>query len=417
MSAPIPPWGIYWISENCPDVEPVPYPTWGRYKTILEEGVDILGISFYTHHIPAVLKMIEMARKAGVKEIWGGNYGAATPGIEEKFDRIFMGNAEREVHQTLYGKPPDRIKHPILVKDRAINFRLGGLLRPVGRLIGRGRKKVMGIMWSKRGCNHTCSFCASPSFIGDTKFELPMDEIRAVLDAYSNEGIRLVKIMDLTFFDQPARAEEVIRELENRNMLWMCMTRVDWVLGRIRELKERGAYIFLIGIESLNSSSLHSVNKRTSRDMILELFEEIDANDFPIIATTMLGHEEDTVESLVKDIDYLASRALGLYQWQVVTPLPGSAMFHEYESRIIDWNWGHWNGNHLVFKHPHITPEEMGKLRVYAQKKTSMFTMLARLLKKQPSHQKRVHRPSLAISGKTETIANPAPASRSTVME
>jgi len=33
---------------------------------------DILGFSFYTNEVPKVIKMIEFARKLGIKEIWGG---------------------------------------------------------------------------------------------------------------------------------------------------------------------------------------------------------------------------------------------------------------------------------------------------------------------------------------------------------
>jgi len=96
--------GLRFIKQNIPEIEILEYPTWEEYKRMIKKTKpNILGFSFYTNDIPVVLKMIEFARKNGVKEIWGGNYGVLTYGIEEYFDKIFIGYAEREIAKTSRG--------------------------------------------------------------------------------------------------------------------------------------------------------------------------------------------------------------------------------------------------------------------------------------------------------------------------
>ncbi|MCG8376332.1 MAG: hypothetical protein MI702_07600, partial [Chlorobiales bacterium] len=62
--------------------------------------------------------------------------------------------------------------------------------------------------------------------------------------------------------------------------------------------------------------------------------------------------------------------------------LPGSKMFNEYRTRIINWNWADWNCNTLVWKHPHITPKEMENILVYAKRKTSLSKILFDMIKR-----------------------------------
>ncbi|MCD6590893.1 MAG: radical SAM protein, partial [Candidatus Aenigmarchaeota archaeon] len=61
--------GLRFIKQNIPEIEILEYPTWEEYKRMIKKTKpNILGFSFYTNDIPVVLKMIEFARKNGVKE-------------------------------------------------------------------------------------------------------------------------------------------------------------------------------------------------------------------------------------------------------------------------------------------------------------------------------------------------------------
>ncbi len=207
--------------------------------------------------------------------------------------------------------------------------------------------------------------------------ESPWDEITRVLDAYQEHGINSIKIMDLTFLDNKAHSEMVIREFEKRGLQWMCMTRVDKLLGRVRELEERGLYFVLLGIESLNNKALESMRKKESREMCLEVLEEIKANNLWVNMACMIAQPEDTVQSIREEVDFLGRYDLGVYQFNVITPYPGTEMFEEYKPRILDWDWAHFDGKHLLWKHPNLSPEDVQQALVYAYRKSN--TILKRI--------------------------------------
>jgi outer membrane protein assembly factor BamB len=99
-------------------VDILEYPTWDHYREKLKEGYDIVGISFFTWTFPAMVRMVEMARAAGIKEVWGGNYGMMTPGAEAYFDKTFSGYCEAEIYHTLTGMELKEIRRIEDIKRR-----------------------------------------------------------------------------------------------------------------------------------------------------------------------------------------------------------------------------------------------------------------------------------------------------------
>ena len=378
-SYPIPSWGLSWIKENCPTVEVLDMPKWSGLKRELRKGVDILGISFYTYQVPDVIRLVELARKYGVKEIWGGNYGTQTPGIEIYFDRIIKGNGEAEVYRLLYGKELEEVRHPTVLQKWKLSGLIGNLIR-----LGSFNWSHSGVIWTIKGCYFKCDFCVSPSFIDHTRNKTPVKELERVLDQYVELKLKTVSIMDLDFLMDKRFSKKVMDMLHERNLRWTCMTRVDHIQGRIKELREKGCEIVFIGVENLNANTLVEHNKYTKhqKESLQDLFSELTRNKMGYYLFYMLGFESDTYESLKEQIDYLSSLHATFYQFQIVTPLPGSKMFNDYRTRIINWNWADWNCNTLVWKHPHITPKEMEDILVYAKRKTSLSKILFGMIKR-----------------------------------
>ena len=378
-SYPIPSWGLYWIKENCPAVEILDMPKWSELERELSKGVEVLGIGFYTYQVHDVIRLVELARKYGVKEIWGGNYGTQTPGIEIYFDRIIKGNGEMGVYRLLYGKELEEVRHPTVGQTWKLSGLIGNLIR-----LGSFSWNNSGVIWTIKGCYFKCDFCVSPSFIDRTMNKTPIEELERVLDQYVEMKIKTVSIMDLNFLTDKRFSKQVMDMLHERNLRWTCMTRIDHIQGRIEELREKGCEIIFVGVESLNVNTLiaHNKYKKRRKESVQDLFNELRRNKMGYYLFYMLGFEGDTYESLKEEIDYLSSLQATFYQFQIVTPLPGSKMFDAYRTKIINWNWADWNCNTLVWKHPHITPRQMEDILVYAKRKTSLSKILFGMIKR-----------------------------------
>ena len=71
--------GLRFLKQNVPGIEILEMPTVDEFRRVLARGWDIVGVSFYLHETRRALAMVDEARRAGTREVWGGNYGVLTP--------------------------------------------------------------------------------------------------------------------------------------------------------------------------------------------------------------------------------------------------------------------------------------------------------------------------------------------------
>ena len=78
----------------------------------------------------------------------------------------------------------------------------------------------------------------------------------------------------------------------------------------------------------------------------------------------MIGFENETIQSIKNDMKQLAKLEMDITQICVVTPLPLTPLWDNIVNKygIIDKDGHHYNAKHLVWDHPHISPDEMSNL-------------------------------------------------------
>ncbi|MCU0637183.1 MAG: radical SAM protein, partial [Methanothrix sp.] len=120
-----------------------------EYQKKLQEGWDVVGLSFYLSETHEAIEMVEAARAAGAGEVWAGNYGALTTAVQDKFDRIYVGYSEREL-APYFGRQIKDIIHPPLIEYLNTPFNL--------------KLNIYGVLFTTRGCPVGCKFCQTPVF-------------------------------------------------------------------------------------------------------------------------------------------------------------------------------------------------------------------------------------------------------------
>lgn len=348
----LPNYATRFLKENIPSIDILEYPSWGEYEEALKENYDIVGISFWTYTSEEAVKMAQMARQAGVKEIWSGGHGISTPGLKKYFDRTFKGYSEFEIKPLIEGAELTSFKHPIF--SSTYDFIL--------------QQVKTGYLFTIRGCQMPCTFCSGPRYYERLAFT-PIEEVERVLDRYVEEEIKHVTVVDETFLQNEQHTKKVISALRKRNLTWTCTSRIDRLTGKIKELKQLGLQNVYIGIESLNNLSLKSIRKGGNQNLTSNLLKELDENDCFAFGTYMLCLEYDTVESVKEDVEKLNyfSALYGIVFW-IATPFPGTVFYDELDAKnmIIDKNWKHYDALNLVMKHDNISPHDGRKLLEYS---------------------------------------------------
>ncbi len=318
----------------------------------MKKDYDIVGFSFFTYEVPKIITMVKEAKKEGVGELWAGNYGSLTYGMEDYFDKIFKGYAERQVAEEL-GVEIDRIKHPMIIDYVGTPWGLKGF--------------TLGVVFTNRGCTQTCRFCQTPVFCSEP-YQLPLSSIEDVIRNYKEAGVEEIVIEDENFGMWKKHTDKVIDLFEKYDINWHPMTRVDILDGNLDDWYERGFSGTLIGIESLQQDTLDSIDKKIDVEKTLELLRRLEEKNAFVIGYYMVGFEEDTIPVIKKSISYLTEFSIDLLQICVITPFPKTPLWHEISEKygIIEDDWGKWDTKHLVWDHPNISQEEMEKVLSWA---------------------------------------------------
>jgi hypothetical protein len=339
--------GLRFLKQNVPAIEILEMPTADEFQQALRRGWDIVGISFYLDETRRALEMIEQARRAGVTEVWGGNYGVLTPDVGDHFDRVFLGYAEEEVARAL-GETPKPLVHP-------------PMLMPFGMTFWKIVR--FGLLFTTRGCSFGCTFCQTPTFAPQPS-AIPIESIERVLQCYADHGVVDIIIPDENFGIIPQHARAVTEALARHRMLWTVMTRVDFLLQHFDAWKSQGLGGVMLGVESIDQQSLNDLNKRTDVEKLYRAVELCRKHNIVMVGFYIIGLEADTEESIRASIERLAPMGFDLVQVCVLTPLPRTPLWQRIEQcyGIVDEDYSHFDGKHLVWRHPSVSSEKMKEL-------------------------------------------------------
>ncbi len=360
-------YGLRFIKQNVPPVEILEYPTWGQYVEKLREGWDVVGFSFYLDEIHEIIEMIGAARRLcpGV-QIWGGNYGVLTDGVQPHFDRIFVGYAEHAVGQAL-GVQVGEIQHPPLVKWVGVS----GV--PV---------ILQGVLFTTRSCNFACSFCQTPPF-GGKPSRVPLESLERVIAYYAKIGVREVMLSDEYFGMFTPHDDRVIDLLQEHGMFWRCQTRIDRLTKKLDDWSERGFLGAFVGVENLRNENLRDMNKRLTIRETYALVREMHERGKALVGFYIIGLPDHTAREIEGEIRDLAALRLDMTQICILTPLPRTPQWFDIEKEygIFEKDWHKFDLHHLVWNHPRVGPEEMRDLLLRGLKKvhsTARFAVTAR---------------------------------------
>lgn len=320
---------------------------------------DLIGFTVLTPQAPWVYRTADALRARGLLVVLGGIHVTALPeeakahadavvlGEAEKVWKQVLSDAERRRLQGVYnGEFPD----------------LGGLPAPVTGLWNT--KYVYGYFQTSRGCPFSCTFCSVHRFFGGKVRLRPIDEV--VKEVASSKRKLFWGIDDNIWGVDVKRSIELYREMaENIRGKWWFgsgdLTSVQHPRSHdlLRNARKAGLTAVLVGWESNNISSLEeykAVSKqgRARRDAI----KKIRDYGIEVMLFIMVGGRKDTkedFEGIMRLCDELKVSAHPV----MTTPFPGTELYDMYRPYLIPgYDWDSFDGNHAVFDHPTMTPEE-----------------------------------------------------------
>ncbi len=354
-----PSYGVSFLGANVQGPTYLHYPNSTEIESHLATGrYDVIAISAYTWSLPWAMDLAKRAKEQfGVREAWLGCYAVMTDEQEMRkvFDRLFWGYSESTFNSAIGQSeiPVEDIVHPDLTTHAYF----------------LGRRSVVGHMLFRRGCPNRCTYCADPVFSPGGEPNLSIDCVDAILDYYEDRGINSVYFSNQDTAMHTSFGQAVLESLHRRDMRFGMLTSfaslgADGADG-IKRLHDNGLIFVLLGLESLNDSNLIKTHRKSRFKNMYETLKLLQQLKVMVTTTYMICFEDDT-PVLIREAKKMMVNELGVSVclFNITMPLPGTPMYWDYKKKglIWDWDWTHWTGNYLVWKHPTISPGEAKEL-------------------------------------------------------
>jgi len=174
----------------------------------------------------------------------------------------------------------------------------------------------------------------------------------------------IVAFVDDLHNSNRAYCRELWTALKPLKLKWGCQSTL--FLGDDEEMvklaAESGCVSVFVGMESLDEDSLDETNKPFNR--VHKFSQEIKMfHDHGIMVNPgiVFGFDNDDVSVFERAVDFLTKNQVELAYFNILTPLPGTALFDRYNNagRIFDRDWSKYDGKHVVFHPSRMTPEQL----------------------------------------------------------
>ncbi|MDD2709762.1 MAG: radical SAM protein [Verrucomicrobiae bacterium] len=340
-----------------------------------DEPFDLVGISTtFTSTFPRAIDIGREFRKRGVPVIMGGTHVTCNPEDSAPHaDALVVGEAEHNLPLLIQDFLSTRKLRPVYRQEKHVDFTQIKPTVPAYDLVDLDRYMKIGLfrktnyfaLETGRGCPMNCGFCAVRITHGNRLRFKPIsqviDQIRLVKKQYNG---RLFTITDDNFLFDEDRATELLKAMVPEKINFFCETSTHIVERPhlLPLLKQAGCISLFIGFESINQKNMSLLHKNHNQvDRYREIFGLLKKQEIPVVASFMLGLDEDD-ESVFDQLgDFLDSVCLRRAMIGIVTPMPGTAFHRQIrqEGRILNDDLSLYDGCHVVFRPRQMTPERL----------------------------------------------------------
>jgi radical SAM superfamily enzyme YgiQ (UPF0313 family) len=366
-------WALYLIAENLrAEVTVLENPTWEDFEAEVRKGYDYFGTQLMATYFPQTVRMLEIVRSRSPETVtvaggYGGLYITDPPEgeytdlarrIEELTDHFCQEEGVRWFRRLIGDEPVER---PIRQRYLPAG---GNAIKGLEHLFRSQQPMVLAGL----GCPNGCEFCTTSAFYQRQKIRVCSAE-----SLYTEMRERVLQSGNLaggvfTLFDEDLFTDvEYVRELgrlirSDRELVPHGGIRY-FAFGSLRSLSQftieelvaNGLSTVWIGVESTIDdvvTSEHAIAKRSCDD-VGAYVRALQEHGVGVTASTILGWDFHTPESVVADIDAFVSLEPTFYQVTPLIPCPGTPLYRrlQEEGRFFagqDWSFAQYQDDEVM---------------------------------------------------------------------
>lgn len=322
-------------------------------------NANIFCFSIMTSNAERAYELAKRVHTEGhARVIIGGMHATALPEeAAEHADCVITGEGEKVILDVVEGRRTEKIVRCEPIKDLdEIPFPDYSILKTPCRSAN---------ILTTRGCPYRCTFCTTSRMFSPYR-QRSVSNVLEEIRTYKKMGFKYMNFEDDNFTADRERAKEICRRIIAEHLQF----KETFFFGRtdladdeelLRLLKEANLTRVLIGIESLNQKALDSIHKCQNIENIRRAAAACRKYGIRLIASIVLGLDEDTKEDMDRVIRF--AKSIDAYQLQpaVLTPFPGTPVYEKLlkENRMLPVNWTQFDMMNVTFYPKNMTPWEL----------------------------------------------------------
>jgi len=345
--------------------------------------VDVVAITTWTMNSIRAYEIADRFRERGVKVLMGGPH-------------MFFHEEEAATHCDAVGAGEGEVIWPLMLRDAA-----AGSLKKIYRAENPHSLQQLPLprydlidlrqydwfrtysVQSSRGCPFRCEFCSERLYLGDSYRYRPTKE---VIEEIKHSKAKNVLFADSNFAGSVSHAMELMEALIPLHVRWSalwsaCFCRNDEFMDLA---KKSGLLHVNIGMESISSETLASMNKKINRvSEYGQLLENLRKRGISYSLNFIFGWDTDTENVFGSTLDFLFRHKVPAAYFNILMPDKGTSLYDRMKdaNRLTNIDeMGRWPGDRCFIKPKNFTPETLEKgVRELYTKFYSYPSMLARL--------------------------------------
>ncbi len=345
---------------------------------------DFIAISFMDYLAPHAYEVAAKFRAMGKVVIGGGKFASTFPDeVEPYFDSICIGEAHKVwaemVNDLLAGNLKKRY-------DAGLAPDLENIPAPRYDLVESNYFTPI-VTEASRGCPHPCTYCQLNIKRAPYRTR-PVEDV--VRDLTNTKGLPFIKrktamILDNNLGGSLTNAKELLREIAKLNF-WAIGAQYSIECLRDDEFVEllgnANCRMSFLGMESLNEESLRDVEKKQNKvEEYKEFFYKLNKKGILTFTGFMFALDEDTPEYYETLPQKLEEVGVNVILPSISIPIYGTPLYKKIvdENRLIDNDITHYEGDHVLFRHKHLTEDQ---IYFYYERTVKIFYSWKNILKR-----------------------------------